>query len=55
MIKIVIADDHQLFRDGINALISTQEDFQVLKSVGSGKELMEVLNEVHYLILYYWI
>jgi DNA-binding NarL/FixJ family response regulator len=45
MIKIIIADDHQLFRDGINALISTQNDFDVLKSVGSGIELLEALKE----------
>ena len=45
MIKIIIADDHQLFRDGIKALISTEEDFHVMKSVGSGKELMEALQE----------
>ena len=45
MINIIIADDHQLFRDGIKALISTEEDFHVMKSVGSGKELMEALQE----------
>ncbi|NND33881.1 MAG: response regulator transcription factor, partial [Saprospiraceae bacterium] len=43
MIKIIIVDDHQLFRDGLEALISTKEDFQILKSLGTGKELMEAL------------
>lgn len=44
-IKIIIADDHQLFRDGLSALLSTQPDFSVMQSVGSGKELLDLLEE----------
>jgi DNA-binding NarL/FixJ family response regulator len=43
MIKIIIADDHQLFRDGLKALISGQPDFLILGSVGNGQELVEAL------------
>ena len=42
-IKIIIADDHQLFRDGLSALISTQPDFEVVNTVGNGRELLDVL------------
>ena len=44
MIKIIIVDDHQLFRDGLKALVSTQEDFQILQSLGTGEELMHALS-----------
>ncbi|MCB0686707.1 MAG: response regulator transcription factor [Saprospiraceae bacterium] len=44
-IKIVIADDHQLFRDGLAALLSTQNDFEIMASVGDGKELLKVLEQ----------
>ncbi|NND06547.1 MAG: response regulator transcription factor [Saprospiraceae bacterium] len=43
MIKVVIADDHKLFRDGVRALLSTQSDFDVLGTVGDGQELMDLL------------
>jgi DNA-binding NarL/FixJ family response regulator len=43
MIKITIADDHQLFRDGMKALISNEPDFLILGSVGTGQELIETL------------
>lgn len=45
MIRIIVVDDHQLFRDGIKALISTQPDFEILHSLGTGEELMEVLEQ----------
>ncbi|MBK8503584.1 MAG: response regulator transcription factor [Saprospiraceae bacterium] len=43
MINIIIADDHQLFRDGMKALISSQPDFLIIGSVGTGQELMDAL------------
>ncbi|MCB0668572.1 MAG: response regulator transcription factor [Saprospiraceae bacterium] len=44
-IRIIIADDHQLFRDGLSALLSSQPDFSVISSVGSGAELLDLLEE----------
>ncbi|MDW7692084.1 response regulator transcription factor [Flammeovirgaceae bacterium SG7u.111] len=43
MIKILIADDHQLFRDGIISLLSSVETFEVLGGVSNGKELLDEL------------
>jgi DNA-binding NarL/FixJ family response regulator len=37
-IKILLADDHQLIRDGIKSMIGTLEDIEVIASVGSGEE-----------------
>jgi DNA-binding NarL/FixJ family response regulator len=41
MIKIIVADDHQLFREGIASLLSKNEDFNVIDSVSNGKELID--------------
>ena len=37
-IRIVIADDHAIFRDGLRRLLATQEDFQVVGEASDGKE-----------------
>ncbi|MFM7023827.1 MAG: response regulator [Flavobacteriales bacterium] len=42
-IKVTIADDHQLFRDGIISILSKDSDFEVIDQAGSGEELMESL------------
>ncbi len=42
-IKIIIADDHKLFRDGIKSLLTSEKDFQVIADVSNGEELLQVL------------
>jgi DNA-binding NarL/FixJ family response regulator len=37
-IRIVIADDHPVVRDGIAAILSTQSDFNVVGEAGTGAE-----------------
>jgi DNA-binding NarL/FixJ family response regulator len=37
-IRIVIADDHAIFRDGLRRLLATQEDFQVIGEASDGRE-----------------
>jgi len=37
-IRIIIADDHAIFRDGLRRLLATQEDFQVIAEASDGKE-----------------
>lgn len=45
-IKIIIADDHQLFRNGVKALLANQnEKFQVIAEAGSLEKLKEELNK----------
>jgi two-component system nitrate/nitrite response regulator NarL len=37
-IRIIIADDHAIFRDGLRRLLATQEDFHVIAEASDGKE-----------------
>ncbi len=43
-IKLIIADDHELFRIGLAELLKKHNDIKIVKSVADGVELMEVLN-----------
>jgi two-component system, NarL family, nitrate/nitrite response regulator NarL len=45
-IRIVIADDHAIFRDGLRRLLATQEDFQVLAEASDGKEAIALAKEL---------
>lgn len=42
-IKIVLADDHQIFRDGIKSLLSDEENLEVIAEASDGDELLNVL------------
>lgn len=45
-IRIVIADDHAIFRDGLRRLLATQPDFQVLAEASDGKEAIALAKEL---------
>jgi DNA-binding NarL/FixJ family response regulator len=45
-IRIVIADDHAIFRDGLRRLLATQEDFQVIGEASDGKEAITLATEL---------
>ena len=42
-IKVLLADDHQMFLDGLASLLSQIKDVEVVATVNSGKEAMEKL------------
>ncbi|MBI1788896.1 MAG: response regulator transcription factor [Acidobacteria bacterium] len=44
-IKIVIADDHPIFRDGLRKLLSFEEDFKVVAEARDGKEVLDILEQ----------
>ena len=44
-IKIVIADDHSLFRKGIISMLRDRPDFRVIGEAGNGKELLKIIKE----------
>src|ERR1700688_302614 len=46
LIRIVIADDHPICRDGLRKLLMLEEDFRVVAEARDGKEVLEVLEEV---------
>lgn len=40
-IKVVIADDHEIFRDGMRIMLQKQTDIQLVGEAGDGRELIE--------------
>jgi DNA-binding NarL/FixJ family response regulator len=40
-IRILVADDHPVVRDGLVAILSTQSDFEVVGEAGNGAEAIE--------------
>jgi DNA-binding NarL/FixJ family response regulator len=42
-IRIVIADDHPIFRAGLQGLLSAQEDFEVVGEAANGREAVTVV------------
>ena len=40
-IRILVADDHPVVRDGLVAILGTQSDLQVVAEAGSGREVVE--------------
>ena len=43
-IKLIIADDHELFRNGLAELLRKHDDIKIVKTVGDGLEFMELVN-----------
>jgi DNA-binding NarL/FixJ family response regulator len=46
-IRVVLADDHDLVRSGIKALLSTVDGVQVIAEARNGTELVALLDTVH--------
>ena len=44
-IRIVVADDHPIFRDGLCKLLALEEDFEVVAQAQDGREVLEVLRQ----------
>lgn len=44
-IKVFIADDHEIFRDGVKQLISNEPDMEVIGTASSGEEALELLKD----------
>jgi len=45
-ITVVIADDHELFREGTRNLIDKEKDIEIIGEVGDGKEAVELVNRL---------
>ncbi len=43
-INIVIADDHEIFLDGLSLMLSRQEGFKVCGRASNGQQLLEIVN-----------
>ena len=47
MIKILIADDHRLFREVLVPMINSQPDMTVVGEAGSGREAVKLCKTLH--------
>lgn len=45
MVNIILADDHQVVRKGVKALLSAEPDFSVIGEAGDGIETMRICEE----------
>lgn len=45
--KIIIVEDHQLFREGLKAMLGSRNDFEVIAEAEDGLEALEVVRENH--------
>ncbi len=45
MLKILIVDDHAIFREGLRTLLDLEEDFQVIGEASRGDEAVAVVRE----------
>ena len=44
--RIVIADDHPIVRDGLKKLLLLEDDFEVVGEAGDGREVLEKVQEL---------
>jgi DNA-binding NarL/FixJ family response regulator len=47
MIRIVLADDHPIVRDGLRTLLETQPDLQVIAECANGEEVLRLTAKLH--------
>jgi DNA-binding NarL/FixJ family response regulator len=47
MTKIILADDHQLFIEGVRSVIEEIKDVEIITTVNNGAELMEAFHTQH--------
>lgn len=46
MINLLIADDHQIFIDGLKSLLENDQQFNVIAEANNGKQVVEHLNKM---------
>ncbi|MBX7236979.1 MAG: response regulator transcription factor [Caldilineales bacterium] len=46
MIRVLIADDHEVVRDGLRLILETEEDFEVVGEAGDGADAVRMTEEL---------
>ncbi len=47
MIRILLADDHTIVRQGLKLILSSQPDFQVIGEAANGREVVDLAEKLH--------
>ncbi|WP_442602601.1 response regulator [Paenibacillus sp. KN14-4R] len=54
-VKLILADDHQLFREGLKRIINMEDDMEVIGEAGDGIQALELCNilqnDVHVVLM----
>ena len=45
-IRIVVADDHPIFRDGLCKLLALEDDFEVVAQAQDGRQVLDILQQL---------
>src|SRR5260370_22132630 len=45
-IRILIADDHPIVRDGLRKLLTLEDDFEIIGEAGDGREVLDKVQEL---------
>lgn len=46
MVKIILADDHEVVRQGLKSLLETEPDFEVIAQTGNGLETVQTVEKL---------
>lgn len=46
-IKVLLADDHQLFREGLKRILNMEEDIEVIGECSDGTQVLDACQELH--------
>ena len=47
MVRIILADDHPIVREGLRALLEIQPDFEVIAECANGEEVLRMVPRLH--------
>ena len=45
-VKVILADDHQMFREGLRSLMERQTDIEIIAEAADGRSIVKLLQEV---------
>jgi DNA-binding NarL/FixJ family response regulator len=48
VIRVLSADDHPLLREGIAALIASEEDMELIGEASNGREALDCLGNINW-------
>jgi DNA-binding NarL/FixJ family response regulator len=46
-IKVIIAEDHEMVREGLKMIVNSQDDMEVVGEAGNGREAIELAKALH--------